>query len=189
MTGSLAFVLAKGLRIGASLQWLFLLLGILRGKQKNHKVHILLLFSLAVVGYLLVPFPFLYRAPLLVGMFFLFCAYLTVPLIWVAACSLFQDEFRFRSGHLAIIISAEIFCFATVPGLPTSAWLYAILRDSRLLSEGVYLLFPQLLTAFFAILAILEARRGAESDLMETRLRFRHTFVYGAGPLLSLIHI
>lgn len=86
-------LLANDLRIGAALQWAISVFWIGRSGPQISRTWVVVIFAVGFIGYLLVPLPFSFGAPIEVSLFFLVATYLTVPFIWIASSALFQDGF------------------------------------------------------------------------------------------------
>ncbi|HEX4925965.1 MAG TPA: helix-turn-helix domain-containing protein [Bdellovibrionales bacterium] len=182
-----SFFAAKGIRVAAALQWAVLIYWILRAERPGLRSRVLGALAVTIVAYLVAPLPLAFGAPfwLQAGVLSVACA--SGFMIWLSAHAFFDDGFRLRPWHFAVLAVSNLICLVTISGFPTSAWLYGALGGSPVLFNFVAFMFPQMVTLVFIVFTLRHVSRGGRDDLVEPRLRLRLRFVRYTATLAFIV--
>ncbi|MDX1942958.1 MAG: helix-turn-helix transcriptional regulator [Saprospiraceae bacterium] len=143
-------------------------------KSRNRDRHVItgVWLTASLIGYLLVDWDALPRNG--VFYFFLIGAFSLPFCFWLFSKSLFDDHFTFQRRYLWIWFGVLLIQYSC--GLISLPERFAGLLD----------LLPQLVSLVFVVLAIVEALKNAEADLLANRARFRTVFIVTTAVLIAL---
>lgn len=101
---------------------------------------------------------------------------LSIPILfWYLSKAIFDDSFKLRKFHIWLYLFTVAFnyiiCYP-LGDLQTNLWLTFIIDHTS-----------QTISLVFVIFGISEAFRNRSDDLLESRIKFRTMFIYGAGFL------
>ena len=114
--------------------------------------------------------------------FFLLLAptFATPIFFWLLSKSLFDDNYYFKKWMPGVIVGAlVIFYFSFFVN-----WLDAFQLSEN--AKTIASMLQQVIALLFVVLAIVEASRNRESDLLISRLKFRNAFILCAAVLMVL---
>ena len=113
--------------------------------------------------------------------FFLLVPTLTTPVFfWLLSRSLFDDGFALGKWTVWVILSVLVIFYCSF----VINWLGAFGVSEN--TKTILGMVQQAISLLFVILAIIEASRNKESDLVISRLKFRNAFIISAAVLMML---
>ena len=159
-------------------QLIVLAILIWRSDTQRKNVYATTFFLLCVVGYLLLHNEY-FTENLFVVLPLCFLAYAVPYSFWLYSKATFDDNFRWQLWMLWVLIAIEAIQFSLNFG-----WSY--FSDN---GQKLFALFCQCISFLCVILAIVEAVRGRDADLILLRLRFRSLFIFlsAAAIVITLL--
>jgi AraC-like DNA-binding protein len=151
---------------------------LLRSRASSHQKLPVTVFTICVLGYLLVDWD-----PLREYSAFYFFLVLAISLpfaFWILSQSLFNDKFHMRRW-LVLVWTGFILIQLTLFGITNEGLLGEqkdIIRAASISQHALPLLF--------VVLSIVQAARGRDADLIDARMRFRSTFILLTAGLIIL---
>jgi AraC-like DNA-binding protein len=140
--------------------------------------HLIALFSLCVISYILARQPAMQVLPIIEGLRMLAIA--APAVLWIVARYLFEDDHRIHP-----LIWVMIVAYITLRLTGQFMFGGSIPRSS---ATFIFLFFlPQLIMLALACHVVYMACRGRESDLVELRRQLRVPFAIGMGSIVGLI--
>jgi len=148
-------------------------------QRRNPAALIAICFGLSVIGYLLADWAYLQKFPAIHVPILLF-PFVVPTLFWLLSKTLFDDQFRWHSAYLQILIAVILLHYLVY--FQHQYHFIPLGKSMNLLLE----LLVQLLSLTFIMLGIIEAIRNKAADLVSVRLQFRNVFVAVTASLMAI---
>ena len=169
--------LSDGFRAASLLLVCVFAYSLVRYEKRSFRKHVFLFFLLTLLAYLVAYWQPLQSFPVLYAVSF----YLSIQLplaFWFSSRAFFDDNYKWNWIFWLVLILVPPFHYFLYRLNELSTWFYS--NDFRFL--------PYLLSVSFIVLAIIEALRNREDDLLVSRMKKRNIFVLFSA-LLALVSI